>query len=130
MAARRTRAVLGADYGVATTGVAGPDPAEGKPVGPVFVAVAGPGTGRVQAARPSRGPGRDPGRRAVLAVLRLLGEMLDLAVGEEADRSRVDRSGVRERATAGRDVGAAGYRWASMIRLEMLQRRRHDPASS
>lgn len=28
--------------GVATTGVAGPDPAEGKPVGTVFVAVAGP----------------------------------------------------------------------------------------
>ena len=29
--------------GAATTGVAGPDPAEGKPVGMVFVAVAGPG---------------------------------------------------------------------------------------
>ena len=28
-----------ADYGLATTGVAGPDPAEGKPVGRVFVAV-------------------------------------------------------------------------------------------
>jgi nicotinamide-nucleotide amidase len=34
---------LGASTGVATTGVAGPDPAEGKPVGMVFVAVAGPG---------------------------------------------------------------------------------------
>jgi len=34
---------LGATTGVATTGVAGPDPAEGKPVGMVFVAVAGPG---------------------------------------------------------------------------------------
>jgi nicotinamide-nucleotide amidase len=34
---------LGASTGVATTGVAGPDPAEGKPVGTVFVAVAGPG---------------------------------------------------------------------------------------
>ena len=32
----------GADWGVATTGVAGPDPADGVPVGRVYVAVAGP----------------------------------------------------------------------------------------
>ncbi|MEJ3749377.1 CinA family protein [Actinomycetes bacterium KLBMP 9797] len=31
-----------ADWGVATTGVAGPDPQDGAPVGTVFVAVAGP----------------------------------------------------------------------------------------
>jgi len=31
---------LGATYGVAVTGVAGPDPAEGKPVGLVYIAVA------------------------------------------------------------------------------------------
>lgn len=37
----RTR--LGADWGLATTGVAGPDPQDGKPVGTVYVAVAGPG---------------------------------------------------------------------------------------
>ncbi|BCT75767.1 competence damage-inducible protein A [Sinomonas cyclohexanicum] len=36
------RRVCGADYGVATTGVAGPEPHDGKPVGTVFVAVAGP----------------------------------------------------------------------------------------
>jgi nicotinamide-nucleotide amidase len=36
------RRVLGADWGVATTGVAGPDPQDGMPVGCVFVAVAGP----------------------------------------------------------------------------------------
>jgi nicotinamide-nucleotide amidase len=36
----RTR--LGATYGMSTTGVAGPDPQEGKPVGTVHVAVAGP----------------------------------------------------------------------------------------
>ena len=41
--AEGTRDRLGATTGVATTGVAGPDPAEGKPVGMVFVAVAGPG---------------------------------------------------------------------------------------
>lgn len=32
--------VLGSDVGVATTGVAGPDPQDGRPVGTVFVAVA------------------------------------------------------------------------------------------
>jgi nicotinamide-nucleotide amidase len=36
------RRLLGATFGVATTGVAGPGPADGKPQGTVFVAVAGP----------------------------------------------------------------------------------------
>jgi nicotinamide-nucleotide amidase len=35
--------VLGADVGVATTGVAGPEPQDGHPVGTVFVAVAAAG---------------------------------------------------------------------------------------
>jgi nicotinamide-nucleotide amidase len=34
--------VMGSTWGVATTGVAGPEPSEGKPVGTVHVAVAGP----------------------------------------------------------------------------------------
>jgi nicotinamide-nucleotide amidase len=38
--ARGARQVLGADVGVATTGVAGPDPQDGRPVGTVFVACA------------------------------------------------------------------------------------------
>lgn len=38
---------LGATYALSTTGVAGPDPQEGKPVGTVFVAVAGPGVSQV-----------------------------------------------------------------------------------
>lgn len=33
---------LGATYGLSTTGVAGPDPSEGKPAGTVHIAVAGP----------------------------------------------------------------------------------------
>ncbi|MEU3773375.1 CinA family protein [Streptomyces sp. NPDC032472] len=36
------RRALGASWGIATTGVAGPDPQDGRPVGTVFVAVAGP----------------------------------------------------------------------------------------
>ncbi|HEY3478068.1 MAG TPA: CinA family protein [Streptomyces sp.] len=40
--AEGVRARLGADWGAATTGVAGPDPQDGRPVGTVFVAVAGP----------------------------------------------------------------------------------------
>lgn len=44
--ADRVRSVLavdgrGADYGLATTGVAGPDPQDGQPPGTVFVALAG-----------------------------------------------------------------------------------------
>ncbi|WP_028802356.1 CinA family protein [Streptomyces sp. 142MFCol3.1] len=36
------RHALGADWGIATTGVAGPDPQDGQPVGTVFVAVEAP----------------------------------------------------------------------------------------
>jgi nicotinamide-nucleotide amidase len=36
------RKALGADWGIATTGVAGPEPQDGQPVGTVFVAVDGP----------------------------------------------------------------------------------------
>ena len=36
------RRVTGADVGLATTGVAGPDPQDGQPVGTVFVAVSTP----------------------------------------------------------------------------------------
>ncbi|MEU8828201.1 CinA family protein [Streptomyces sp. NPDC048636] len=40
--ARGVTRALGADWGVATTGVAGPTPQDGQPVGTVHVAVAGP----------------------------------------------------------------------------------------
>ena len=60
--ARGARERCGADWGLATTGVAGPEPQDGAAVGTVFVAVAGPsispdaGTGA--------DAGRDPGRRS------------------------------------------------------------------
>jgi nicotinamide-nucleotide amidase len=41
--ARGARERCSADWGLATTGVAGPEPQGGKPVGLVYVAVAGPG---------------------------------------------------------------------------------------
>ncbi len=43
--ARGVRELLGTDVAVSTTGVAGPDAQEGKPVGLVYVGVAGPGDG-------------------------------------------------------------------------------------
>lgn len=46
MAAGAAR-VCGADYGVATTGAAGPEPCDGKPVGRVYLAVFGPAGSRV-----------------------------------------------------------------------------------
>lgn len=45
--ARGIRTVMMTELGVATTGVAGPEPQDGKPVGTVFVAVSGPATERV-----------------------------------------------------------------------------------
>jgi nicotinamide-nucleotide amidase len=44
--ARGAAARLGATYGLATTGVAGPDAADGRAPGEVHVALAGPGIGR------------------------------------------------------------------------------------
>ncbi|NUP43867.1 MAG: damage-inducible protein CinA, partial [Streptomyces sp.] len=66
----------GADWGAATTGVAGPDPQDGQPVGTVFVAVAGPG-GPARVASLLLAGDRTAIRRAsVAAVLDLLVEQL------------------------------------------------------
>ncbi|MFL1379126.1 MULTISPECIES: CinA family protein [unclassified Nocardiopsis] len=37
------RRLLGADFGLSVTGVAGPEPQDGRPVGTVYAGVAGPG---------------------------------------------------------------------------------------
>ncbi|RKS77423.1 nicotinamide-nucleotide amidase [Motilibacter peucedani] len=64
------RSRLGADWGVSTTGVAGPDPQDGHPVGEVHVAVDGPrSASRVIALRGGRERIR---HQAAVAALRLL----------------------------------------------------------
>ena len=76
------RELMGATYGLATTGVAGPDPADGKPVGTVFVAVCGPGPARVKELACS-GDRAHIRAQSVTAVLMLLDEQLDAQTGEE-----------------------------------------------
>jgi len=69
----RTR--CGADWGLSTTGVAGPDPQGGKPVGLVYVAVAGPTGSAVREL--ALGGGRQAIRStSVVEALRLLNERL------------------------------------------------------
>ncbi|MEY9994784.1 nicotinamide-nucleotide amidase [Streptomyces sp. V4I8] len=73
------RKALGADWGIATTGVAGPEEQDGQPVGTVFVAVDGPagrgsgsaGGGKVEALRLNgdRAEIRMESVRSVLALL-------------------------------------------------------------
>ncbi|MFI6038325.1 CinA family protein [Streptomyces sp. NPDC051315] len=85
------RKALGADWGIATTGVAGPDPQDGQPVGTVFVAVDGPSRsdsgsasgGKVEALRLNGGRAeiRRESVRSVLAVL--LRELADEQTGNE-----------------------------------------------
>ncbi|WP_330240978.1 CinA family protein [Streptomyces sp. NBC_00525] len=71
------RRVLGADWGVATTGVAGPEPQDGQPVGTVFVAVSGPrGRGKVAALR-LNGDRADIRKESVRSALDLLSGELD-----------------------------------------------------
>ncbi len=66
--------VVGSDWSIATTGVAGPGPAEGKEAGTAYVAVAGPdvkaGTGRRVTVRELRVPG---GRAEVRMAVVLAG---------------------------------------------------------
>ncbi|MFF3394573.1 CinA family protein [Streptomyces sp. NPDC002669] len=66
------RRVLGADWGMATTGVAGPDPQDGKPVGTVYVAVAGPDGAEKTAALRLNGGRADIRKESVRSVLVLL----------------------------------------------------------
>jgi nicotinamide-nucleotide amidase len=76
------RSLMGATYGLATTGVAGPDRVDGKPVGTVYVAVVGPDSSRVKVLSLSGGRG-DIRAKSVLADLTLLAEELSAQVRED-----------------------------------------------
>ncbi|MFF2848649.1 CinA family protein [Streptomyces sp. NPDC058001] len=70
------RTALGADWGIATTGVAGPETQDGQPVGTVYVAVRGPrDSGKVASLR-LNGDRADIRRESAQSVLALLLERL------------------------------------------------------
>ncbi|MFI8965201.1 CinA family protein [Streptomyces sp. NPDC053493] len=91
---------LGADWGVSTTGVAGPEPQDGQPVGTVYVAVAGPpgpesgaaGAGKVAALR-LNGDRAEIRRESVRSVLELLGELLGDEHSENARAQDTEQNG-------------------------------------
>ena len=107
------RSLMGATYGLATTGVAGPDPADGKPVGTVYVAVAGPGSSRVnRCACP--GIGRASGPRVSLPSWCCLARSSMPVTGRKtlpktADRKRVDPTGQTGVRTLGPGGTVFGY---------------------
>ncbi len=69
------RTQFGATWGVSTTGVAGPDISEGKPVGTLFVGIAGP-NGAEAYALPTAGDRRTIKERAALNALGQLWKQL------------------------------------------------------
>ncbi len=80
--AQAVRKLLGADYGVGLTGVAGPDQQEGKPVGTVYIAIEGP-TGVVTGKGPGWRASRDDQKRlSVQATLNLLRRYLEGTIKE------------------------------------------------
>nr|WP_223185225.1 CinA family protein [Streptomyces sp. CBMA152] len=83
------RAVLGADWGIATTGVAGPEQQDGQPVGTVYVAVRGPdGKGKTAALR-LNGDRAEIRRESVRSVL----ELLSGELGEDARAQDTEQNG-------------------------------------
>ncbi|MGP4003759.1 CinA family protein [Streptomyces sp. 8N706] len=85
--AEGVRRLMGADWGVSTTGVAGPDPQDGQPVGTVHVAVAGP-RGGVGGLRLSLDGDRAGIRsESVQAALRLLlGELIENVRAQDTEQ--------------------------------------------
>ena len=76
------RRALGTDWAVSCTGVAGPDPQDGMPVGTVHLAVAGPGAGRVQVESVLFTGDRNSIRRqSVSSALLLVSRVLDVGAG-------------------------------------------------
>ncbi|MFJ6465090.1 CinA family protein [Streptomyces sp. NPDC091387] len=81
------RRVLGADWGLATTGVAGPEQQDGRTVGTVFVAVCGPGGAAKVATLRLNGGRADIRNESVRSVLDLLsGELGGYASGQDTEQ--------------------------------------------
>lgn len=98
--AEGARSVLGASWGVATTGVAGPDPSEGHPVGTVHLAVAGE-HGTTRSALHLQGSRTEVREATVVSVLALL--------EESAGRQSVLGGTVKaQHSAAGRDTETDG----------------------
>lgn len=66
--ARGARERLGATWGLATTGVAGPDAQDGRPPGTFHVAVDGPGGAEVVSVEPEASAGAAAGDRAAVRL--------------------------------------------------------------
>lgn len=99
--AGRVRDLAGTDVGLATTGVAGPDPQEGRPVGRVYVAVAD--AAEVEVEELSLTGDRAAIRRASAEAV------LDLLVRRLEDRLQPDPGGSSaRRGNPGREVEEAG----------------------
>ncbi|PJF02079.1 damage-inducible protein CinA [Streptomyces carminius] len=82
------RRVLGTDWGLATTGVAGPEPQDGQPVGRVHVAVAGPDTAPVALSLDLEGDRAGIRAGSVCAVIRLfLSELVENAATKDTEHS-------------------------------------------
>lgn len=81
------RRALGSDWGLATTGVAGPEPQDGRPVGTVFVAACGPdGEAKVATLRLNGGRA-DIRNESVRSVLDLLcGELCGYASAQDTEQ--------------------------------------------
>ncbi|WP_326768212.1 CinA family protein [Streptomyces sp. NBC_01591] len=83
------RRVLGADWGLATTGVAGPEPQDGKAVGTVYVAVAGPDGVENMAELRLNGGRADIREESVRSVL----ELLSAELGKNARAQDTEQNG-------------------------------------
>ncbi|MFJ8868773.1 CinA family protein [Streptomyces sp. NPDC102473] len=83
------RRVLGADWGISTTGVAGPEPQDGKPVGTVFIAVSGPGGVQNVAELRLNGGRADIRKESVRSLL----ELLSGELGEDARAQDTEQNG-------------------------------------
>ncbi|MBG0828825.1 nicotinamide-nucleotide amidohydrolase family protein [Planomonospora sp. ID67723] len=78
------RELTGATYGLAATGVAGPDPQDGKPVGTVHLAVSGPGRRVWHRELHLSGTREEIRGWTVNEAVDLLGEVLETNSGEHS----------------------------------------------